>query len=178
MDDPGEVVDRHLPDLLPLLARIPGLAVRPFLATLLTAAVSAGVRSLAQYVERVRAAPIVPYAIAHRPTRRELAVYVRAGSGLAHLASALDAAERATGSERDRRWEALRRAVGLAQSELARPLAGHRGAVEEIDGFLEILIESGVRDLPTGERRLLLRRIADKLEDVFTRQPSALDALS
>ena len=178
MDDPREIVDRHLPDLLPLLSRIPGLAVRPFLAALLTAAVSAGVRSLAEYVERVRSAPIVPFAVAHRPTRRELAAYIRAGTGLAHLSSALDAAERVTGSERDRRWEALRRAVGLAQRELARPLAGRRQEVEEIDGFLEILIESGVRDLPTGERRLLLRRIADKLEDVFTRQASALDALS
>ena len=177
MDGPGDVVDRHLPDLLPLLARIPGLAVRPFLATLLTAAVSAGVRSLAEYVERVRAAPIVPFAVAHRPTRRELAAYIRAGSGLAHLAPALDAAERATGSERDRRWEALRRALGQAQTELAKPLAGRRGAVEEIDGFLAILVESGVRDLPTGERRLLLRRIADKLEDVFTQQTSAVDVL-
>lgn len=178
MDDSRDVVDRHLPDLLPLLSRIPGLAVRPFLAALLTAAVSAGVRSLAEYVERVRSAPIVPFAVAHRPTRRELAAYIRAGTGLAHLSSALVAAERATGSERDRRWEALRRAVGRAQTELAAPLTSRRGAVEEIDGFLEILVESGVRDLPTGERRLLLRRIADKLEDVFTRQASAPDALS
>jgi hypothetical protein len=177
VDDPSEVVDRHLPDLLPLLVRIPGLAVRPFLATLLTAAVSAGIRSLAEYVGRVRSAPIVPFAVAHRPTRRELAAYVRAGPELAHLASALDAAERAAGSARDLRWEALRRAVGLAQTELAGPLAGTRGAVEEIDGFLEILIKSGVPDLPTGERRLLLRRIADKLEDVFSRQAPAIDAL-
>jgi hypothetical protein len=177
VDDPKEVVDRHLPDLLPMLARIPGLAVRPFLATLLTAAVSAGVRSLAEYVERVRSAPIVPFAVAHRPTRQELGAYVRSRPELAHLVSGLDAAERATGGERDHRWEALRRAVGLAQTELARPLAGRRGAVEEIDGFLEILVESGVRDLPTGERRALLRRIADKLEDVFSRQLPAIDAL-
>lgn len=178
MDGPGEIVDRHLPDLLPLLSRIPGLAVRPFLTTLLTAAVSAGVRSLAEYVERVRAAPILPYAIAHRPTRRELAVYVRAEPGLAHLAAALEAAEEATGSERHRLWEALRQAVGRAQTELALPLAGHRGAVEEIDGFLEILVESGVRDLPTGERRLLLRRIADKLEDALTREARSARAVT
>ncbi|MGH7572083.1 MAG: hypothetical protein ACREMK_09605 [Gemmatimonadota bacterium] len=176
MNDPTEIVDRHLPDLLPLLARIPGLAVRPFLATLLTAAVSAGVRSLAEYVERVRSAPIVPFAIPHRPTRRELAAYVRGRPGLDHLESALDAAERDTGSERSRRWEALRLAVGRAQAELARPLAGQRGAVLEIDGFLEILVESGVTDLPTGERRALLRRIADKLEDAFSRESLAVDA--
>lgn len=172
MADPKKIVDRHLPDLLPLLARIPGLAVRPFLATLLTAAVSAGVRSLAEYFERVRSAPIVPFAVAHRPTRRELAAYVRRRPELVHLVSALDQAERATGRERDGRWEALRRAVGLAQTELARPLAGRRGAIEEIDGFLEILVESGVPALPTGERRALLKRIADKLEEAFSREAS------
>ncbi len=159
-----------------MLARIPGLAVRPFLAAVLTAAVSAGVRSLAEYVERVRSAPIVPFAVAHRPTRREIAAYVRSRSELAHLLSALDLAERATGGERDRRWEALRRSVGLAQAELARPLEGRRGTVEEIDGFLEALLKTGVPDLPTGERRALLRRIADKLEDALSRQGTALDA--
>lgn len=173
MDGPKKVVDRHLPDLLPLLARIPGLAVRPFLATLVSATMSAGVRSLAEYVERVRAAPIVPFAIAHRPSRRELAVYVRARPELAHLALDLEAAERAAKSERDRRWTALRRAVGEAQADLATPLEGRRGAVEEIDGFLEALLKSGVRDLPTGERRALVRRIADKLEDVLSRESTA-----
>ena len=168
MDGPKEIVDRHLPDLLPLLARIPGLAARPFLATLLTTAVSAGVRSLAEYVERVRSAPIVPFAIAHRPTRRELAAYVRSRSELAHLIPDLDAAERATGSERDRRWTALRRSVGRAQADLAAPLAGRRGAIGETDGFLEALFESGVPNLPTSERRALLRRIADKLEEAFS----------
>ena len=176
MADPKAIVDRHLPDLLPLLARIPGLSVRPFLATLLTAAVSAGVRSLAEYLKRVRSAPIVPYAIAHRPTRRELAAYVRSQPELSHLVPALGSAERATGRERDERWEVVRRSVGAAQAELARPLAGQRGVVAEIDGFLEILVESGAPSLPTGERRLLVRRIADKLEDAFTNEAAVLDA--
>ena len=176
MDDPREVIDRHLPDLLPLLARIPGLAVRPFLATLMTAAVSAGVRSLAGYVERVRSAPIVPFAMGHRPTRRELAVHVRGRPELGHLIEALSAAEGATGRERDRLWDALRRRVGEAQADLAAPLAGRRGAVREIDGFLEVLFESGLPGLPTGERRALLRRVADKLEDTFSRDALAVDA--
>jgi hypothetical protein len=173
---PKEVVDRHLPDLLRILARIPGLAVRPFLAALLTTAVSAGVRSLAVYVERVRSAPIVPFALAHRPTRRELAVYVRGRPELAHLIEDLGRAEMATGNERDRRWDTLRRRVGEAQAELAAPLAGRRATVREIDGFLEILFESGLPDLPAGERRALLNRIADKLEDAFVRRALAVDA--
>jgi hypothetical protein len=176
VDGPREVIDRHLPDLLPMLARIPGLAVRPFLATLLTAAVSAGVRSLAGYVERVRSAPIVPFALAHRPTRRELAVHVRGRRELAHLIEALGVAENATGRERDRLWDALRRRVGEAQADLAVPLAGHRAAVREIDGFLEVLFESGLPGLPAGERRALLRRVADKLEDAFSRNALAVDA--
>lgn len=168
MDGPSQVVDRHLPDLLPLLARIPGLAIRPFLTALVTAVTSAGIRSLADYVERVRAAPIVPHAVAHRPTRRELAAYVRGRPELAHLIAGLDAAEAAVGGERDRSWAALRRAVGRAQADLAAPLESRRGAVEKIDGFLEALLKSGVRDLPTAERRALVRRVADKLEDAFS----------
>ena len=159
-----------------MLARVPGLAVRPFLAALLTAAVSAGVRSLAGYVERVRSAPIVPFALAHRPTRRELAVHVRGRPELGHLIEALGVAESATGRERDRLWDALRRRVGEAQAELAAPLAGRRATVREIDGFLEVLFESGLPDLPAGERRALLRRVADKLEDTFSRTALAVDA--
>ena len=176
MDGPKEVVDRHLPDLLPMLARIPGLAVRPFLAALLTVAVSAGARSVASYVERVRSAPIVPFALAHRPTRRELAVHVRGRPELAHLIEMLDAAESATGRERDWLWDVLRRRVGEAQADLAAPLAGRRATVREIDGFLEVLFESGLPDLPAGERRALLRRVADKLEDAFSRTALSVDA--
>lgn len=175
MDGPREVVDRHLPDLLPLLARIPGLAVRPFLATLLTTAVSAGVRSIAEYIERVRSAPIVPFALAHRPTRRELAAYIRSRTELVHLVGALDAAERAWGNERDRRWESLRRRIGEAQAELAAPLEGQRGAVREVDGFLQILLRSGLPGLPASERRALLRRIADRLEEPMPRVARVAD---
>ncbi|HWC06882.1 MAG TPA: hypothetical protein VG799_06500, partial [Gemmatimonadota bacterium] len=68
------------------------------------------------------------------------------------------------------------RRVGEAQAELAAPLAGRRAAVREIDGFLEILFESGLPDLPAGERRALLNRIADMLEDAFVRRALAVDA--
>ncbi|HUP01401.1 MAG TPA: hypothetical protein VM737_07780 [Gemmatimonadota bacterium] len=162
---PREIIEDQLADLLEVLAAVPALAARPVLAGILTAAIDLGVASFLEYRDRVRAHPIVPYAAGHRPTRRELGAYIRRRGELANLREDLERAEAATGSDARRRWAELRRRVGRTQADLAAPLAGSRGAVMAVDGFLARLLRSGTVDLPVKERRALLDYLRDRLGD-------------
>ncbi len=160
-----ELLDRHLPDLLEVLRAVPALALRPVLGAILTAAIELGVRSFLEFRERVRAHPIVPYATGHRPTRRELATYIRRRGELRDLRHDLEAAEAATGVEALRRWDALRGKVGEMQAHLVAPLSGSREAIAAIDGLLAHLLRAGTVDLPRKERRALLAYLEERLGD-------------
>ncbi len=169
--EPGDILRRDLPDLLEFLRRaLPALAVRPVLGGILTAAIDVGVGTFLEYRALVRAHPIVPYAVGHRPTRRELAAYIRRRAELSHLEDDLEAAESVVGAEAKRRWDDLRARVGAAQADLAAPLAGDRGAVERLDGLLARLLRAGTVDLPAKEKRAILgyvrRRLEKKREEV------------
>lgn len=164
--EPREVVERYLPSLLEYLrSDIPALAARPLLASLVTALAGLGLNTLFAWRERVRRSPIVPYALGHRPTRRELAAFIRRQPELAVLRSELAAAEAADGGEARRRWDDLRRRVGEAQADLAAPLAGRREAVARIDGFLTALLRAGTVDLSAARKRALLALVRERLAD-------------
>ena len=172
--EPGDVLRRELPGLLEFLRRaVPALAVRPVLGGILTAAIDVGVGTFLDYRAHVRAHPIVPYAVGHRPTRRELASYIRRRTELAHLEYDLRAAESAGGAEAERLWQVLRIQVGTAQAELTAPLAGHRGAVARLDGFLARLLRAGTVDLPSKEKRAILDYVRERLEESHKTDESA-----
>ena len=163
---PRAILERDLPELLELLSgSVPALAARPFLAALLTSAIQLGIGSVYEYRERIRRHPIVPYAAGHRPTRRELAAYVRRRPELRALEDDLVAAEAASGRDRERRWEDLRRRVGEAQADLAAPLDGNRGTVAALDGLLARLARAGTTELPEKKRLALIRLVRKELED-------------
>lgn len=164
--EPGDILRRELPDLLEFLRRaVPALAVRPVLGGILTAAIDIGVGTFLDYRERVRAHPIVPYAVGHRPTRRELAAYIRRREELGHLERDLKLAESASGAEATRLWEELRTRVGVEQAGLAAPLAGHRGAVARIDGLLWRLLRAGTVDLSAKKKRAILDYVRERLAE-------------
>ncbi len=161
-----ELVDHDLPDLLAFLKNsVPALLARPFLAGVLTAAVEIGVTTVHDWRERVRAEPLVPWALGHRPTRGELGAYVRRRPELEALRPELEAAERARGARARAAWDALRRRVGEAQADLAQPLAGRRGAARRVNGLLKSLALAGTVDLPRDEKRALLEAFRARIED-------------